>query len=65
MVPIVVTVSFLRLFTLQIDRLIPVSGKEEMTQFGHMFRQKTKKDLADGHLWFSVVNKPVHSRFTR
>ncbi len=36
-----------------------------MTEFSHLFGQKTRKDLADGHLWFSVINKPVHSRFTR
>ncbi len=36
-----------------------------LLQFGHLFARKTKKDLADGHLWFSVVGRPAMSRFTR
>lgn len=36
-----------------------------MSAFGHLFFSKTRKDLTDGHLWFSVVSRPQHSTFTR
>lgn len=36
-----------------------------MSAFGHLFFSKTRKDLTDGHLWFSVVSRPMHSTFTR
>ncbi|XP_071129607.1 polycystin family receptor for egg jelly-like isoform X3 [Mytilus edulis] len=49
----------------QIDRVIPVAGKEQMTEFSHLFTEKTTKSLSDGHLWFSVVARPPQSRFTR
>lgn len=50
---------------MQIDRVIPVAGKEQMTEFSHLFTEKTTKSLSDGHLWFSVVARPPQSRFTR
>ncbi|XP_072167996.1 polycystin-1-like protein 2 [Diadema setosum] len=48
-----------------IDRVIPVAGQSELTTFGHLFSTKTRRNLSDGHLWFSVFNRPVKSRFTR
>ncbi|XP_033750161.1 uncharacterized protein LOC117334568 isoform X2 [Pecten maximus] len=48
-----------------IDRIIAVAGKEQMTEFSHLFTEKTTKNLNDGHLWFSVVARPPQSRFTR
>ena len=42
-----------------------MAGKEEMTEFGHLFAHSTKKKLDDDHLWFSVVARPPQSRFTR
>ncbi len=50
---------------LQVDRLIAVAGPEQMVEFGHLFRASTRKNLSDGHLWFSVVARPPQSRFTR
>ncbi|KAK3089119.1 hypothetical protein FSP39_001015, partial [Pinctada imbricata] len=47
------------------DKIIPVAGKEQMTEFSHLFSEKTTKSLSDGHLWFSVVARPPQSRFTR
>ncbi|WAQ97034.1 PK1L2-like protein, partial [Mya arenaria] len=49
----------------QVDRVIPVSGRAQMTEFSHLFQQQTAKNLSDGHLWFSVVARPPQSRFTR
>ena len=53
------------LFFHQVDRVIPVAGKEQMSEFGHLFRERASKNLSDGHLWFSVVARPPQSRFTR
>lgn len=50
---------------LQIDRLLPVAGKEQMTEFGHLFSNTSQRNIADGHLWFSVFLRPPRSRFTR
>ena len=47
------------------DRLLPVAGLDEATEFSHLFQQTTQKNLADGHLWFSVFMRPPRSRFTR
>ncbi|GAA51570.1 polycystic kidney disease protein 1-like 2 [Clonorchis sinensis] len=49
----------------QIDRLIPVSTKEELMAFTHMFATSITHDLAEDHLWVSVVARPASSRFTR
>ncbi|XP_064630503.1 uncharacterized protein LOC135489174 [Lineus longissimus] len=49
----------------QIDRLIPVAGKEQMVEFSHLFTQTSRKNLCDEHLWFSLVARPPRSRFTR
>ncbi|XP_013386314.1 uncharacterized protein LOC106155845 [Lingula anatina] len=49
----------------QVDRLIPVAGREQMAEFGHLFTKTTQKNLGDGHLWFSVIARPAQSRFTR
>lgn len=49
----------------QTDRLLPVAGKDEATEFNHLFQLKSQKNLADGHLWFSVFMRPPKSRFTR
>ena len=36
-----------------------------MVEFEHLFTQKTRKNLSDEHLWFSIVTRPPQSRFTR
>lgn len=48
-----------------VERLLPVAGRDEATQFSHLFHQKSSKNLKDGHLWFSVFLRPPASRFTR
>ncbi|XP_072035408.1 LOW QUALITY PROTEIN: polycystin-1-like protein 2 [Amphiura filiformis] len=48
-----------------IERVIPVAGKSELTAFGHLFYSKTRRNLSDAHLWFSVFARPAKSRFTR
>ena len=56
--------SSLCLDYLQVDRIVPVATREAMTDFGHLFAERSRKNLADGHLWFSVVARPPQSRFT-
>lgn len=38
----------------QIDRVIAVSGQDELVDFSHLFTETTKRDLVDNHLWLSV-----------
>jgi len=34
--------------------VFPVSGDSDLLNFSHLFTERTKKDLADDHLWISV-----------
>ena len=36
-----------------------------MQSFGHVFYGHTRKNLNDGHIWFSIFARPAGSRFTR
>ncbi|XP_068233382.1 polycystin-1-like [Palaemon carinicauda] len=49
----------------QIDRLLEVAGPEQRVQFSHLYNTTKNKNIADGHLWFSVFLRPARSRFTR
>ncbi|GAB6020442.1 polycystic kidney disease 1-like 2 [Chamberlinius hualienensis] len=48
-----------------IDRLLPVAGREQKSDFGHLLSNTSQRELADGHLWFSIFLRPPRSRFTR
>ncbi|XP_041364433.1 uncharacterized protein LOC121379847 [Gigantopelta aegis] len=48
----------------QVDRVVPVAGKEQMSEFSHLFTERSRKSLVDGHIWFSVMARPPQSRFT-
>ncbi|GFS42903.1 polycystic kidney disease protein 1-like 2 [Trichonephila inaurata madagascariensis] len=48
-----------------IDFLIPVAGKEQMTEFSHIFPNASRRSLTDNHLWLSIFTRPARSRFTR
>lgn len=50
---------------LQVERLVPLASKAELTEFGHLFVARTRRNLSDSHLWFSVLARPANSRFTR
>ncbi|XP_051815403.1 polycystic kidney disease protein 1-like 2 [Acanthochromis polyacanthus] len=47
-----------------LDKVFPASTEEDLKRFSNLFFLKTTKDFSDGHLWFSVVNRPVSSTFT-
>lgn len=56
---------FHKLFDPQIDHLVPVAGKEQTTEFSHLFSNASRRNLTDNHLWLSVFTRPPNSRFTR
>ncbi|ESP04057.1 hypothetical protein LOTGIDRAFT_109826, partial [Lottia gigantea] len=48
-----------------IDRILPVAGNSDVTNFNHLFFSQTKKNFTDSHLWISVFSRPQKSYFTR
>ncbi|KAH3871215.1 hypothetical protein DPMN_034409 [Dreissena polymorpha] len=50
---------------LQIDRVIPIACKAELTNFSFLFWAKAKTNLTDSHIWFSIFQRPAKSNFTR
>ena len=42
-----------------------MAGKTEMSNFTFLFWAKAKQNLFDGHIWFSLFQRPVKSTFTR
>lgn len=49
----------------QVDICLPVCGQTEMKDFQYLFVNKTRRDLTDSHLWFSIYGRPPRSTFTR
>ncbi|XP_041077005.1 polycystic kidney disease protein 1-like 2 [Polyodon spathula] len=47
-----------------LDKVFPVATEADLKQFSNLFFMKTTKDFRDGHLWFSVLNRPASSNFT-
>uniref|UniRef100_A0A3B3SCC7 Polycystic kidney disease 1 like 2a n=1 Tax=Paramormyrops kingsleyae TaxID=1676925 RepID=A0A3B3SCC7_9TELE len=45
-----------------LDKVFPVATELDLT---NLFFTKTAKDFGDGHIWFSVINRPPASNFTR
>ena len=48
-----------------VERLLTPASKEELTSFNLLFSTEARKNLTDGHLWFSVITRPAKSNFTR
>eukprot|EP00066_Takifugu_rubripes_P019390 XP_011608656.1 PREDICTED: polycystic kidney disease protein 1-like 3 [Takifugu rubripes] len=48
-----------------IDKVFPVATETDLKRFSNLFFMKTAKDFQDGHIWFSVINRPPCSTFTR
>ncbi|XP_066282651.1 polycystin-1-like protein 2 [Branchiostoma lanceolatum] len=49
----------------KVDRFLSAAGRDELTNFSSVFHEKTRKDISDGHLWFSVASRPTRSHFSR
>ncbi|XP_068592767.1 polycystin-1-like protein 2 [Cebidichthys violaceus] len=47
-----------------LDKVVPVSTEMDLKKFSNLFFMKTTKDFNDGHLWYSVINRPPSSTFT-
>lgn len=49
----------------EIEIFISDATEEELKDFSYLFSTKTRFDLTDAHLWFSVYARPPRSLFTR
>ena len=49
----------------KIEKLLYPASKKELTKFNVLFTSEVRKNLTDGHIWFSVVTRPPRSTFTR
>lgn len=49
----------------QIDRTLHPASKEDLVKFNFLFSTELRKNLSDGHLWYSVLYRPLRSSFTR
>jgi len=49
----------------KIKRKLEVATKDDLVQFDFLFAQTARKNLYDGHIWFSVFTRPPRSHFTR
>ena len=47
-----------------IQRVIPVATQEELKSFENIFLARTTQDICDGHIWFSILTRPLRSNFT-
>ncbi|XP_069755542.1 polycystin-1-like protein 2 [Narcine bancroftii] len=48
-----------------LDKVFPVATELDLKRFSNLFFMKTAKDFRDGHIWYSVLNRPPRSPFTR
>ncbi|MCJ8737360.1 hypothetical protein PDJAM_G00023180 [Pangasius djambal] len=48
-----------------LDKVFPAATEMDLKRFSNLFFMKTTKDFQDGHIWFSVINRPPSSNFTR
>ena len=49
----------------QIDRTLLPGSKKDLIKFNFLFSSEVRKNLSDGHLWYSVLYRPLRSTFTR
>ena len=49
----------------EIERNLRPADAEDLTKFNLLFQTEARKNLSDGHIWFSVVKRPARSNFTR
>ncbi|CAH1779439.1 unnamed protein product [Owenia fusiformis] len=48
-----------------LDKTFKVATKRDIKEYGRLISSRTASGLADGHIWFSVFNRPARSTFTR
>ena len=47
-----------------ISRKVEKSAKSDLVDFNFMFAKTLRKNLYDGHIWFSIFTRPASSTFT-
>lgn len=48
-----------------IERLLPVCGSAQKNDFNYLLEKETKYKLNDGHMWLSIISRPIYSSFSR
>ena len=48
-----------------VDRIVPVTLKDEIMAFDKLFTEHARVGITDSHLWFSCFMRPERSSFTR
>lgn len=48
-----------------LERTLVSASREDLANFQYIFYSKTRQDMSDGHLWFSLISRPTRSHFTR
>ena len=49
----------------KVEKVLYPASNKELTKFNVLFTSEVRKNLTDGHIWFSVVTRPSRSTFTR
>ena len=49
----------------KVEQILYPATKKELTKFNVLFTSEVRKNLSDGHIWFSVLARPWRSTFTR
>ena len=47
------------------EKLLFVTNPEQIQSFNHRFSTRTKDGIIEGHLWMSILYRPIFSNFTR
>ena len=45
----------------RIERVLPVAGTENVTEFKNRFSDLMRVNLTDGHLWYSMLARYVYT----
>jgi hypothetical protein len=67
-VSFILAFSFLdysKLFSEQIERLLPIASESQKQEFNYILSKKAYQSVSDSHLWFSIFSRPPSSQFTR
>jgi polycystin 1L2 len=49
----------------QIDRILPAAGSAQKKEIAYLVEKETMDNLKDGHLWFSLISRPILNPFSR
>ena len=49
----------------KIERVLFVAGELEKQEFSYVLSKQTYNKISEGHLWFSILSRPVTNKFTR